>query len=487
MKYLLMFTNVFFISYFGFSQSAGISYSIPEKQWEEKYGNHRAIIKVDKPSDAVIIDFLWRRHDSSPEKRQMLIVNAETGERIKNIFRVNIDKEQCKLVFGPVDKAGIYYFYYLPYAPETKLYNSGEYLPVETAPDNLWVKNHQLAKVVLKYVNVNKATITEIQARTEFHSFYPMEVVATGEELKSYLKQHREDYLVFAEDRKFPVRMPDAIPLRWIQKLPNEDFYGKAQKNEYFALQLGIYASQKQLENIKLEFSDLVSKNGNRIAHDAFTCFNTDGVDIEGKPFTKRVDVKQGKVQPLWVGTDIPADAIPDIYEGFIVVKPENLKEQKVKIILTIENGLLADRGDGEPWRHSRLRWLNSTLGIDDEPVTPYTSLVVDNQKISCLGRFVQLNNFGFPDVINSWGNNILASSVKFTIEANNRIEVLSPGTFSYKKQKNGIVAWESTSENANITVICKGEMEFDGRLSYKCQVISKPIFIYRISVSSCR
>ena len=455
-------------------KSTTINYSVVKSPWEEGLGNHRAILKVDKPADAVHIDFLWRRHDSSPEKRQMLIINAETGEKIFNVFRVSIDNERCELVFGPVEKAGIYYFYYLPYTPETKQYNSGEYLPVENTPDSEWVKNHQLTEGSQKYVNVSKATITDIQARNEFHSFHPMEVVATGDELKSYLSHHVDEYLVFAEDRTFPIRMPDAIPLRWIQKQPGEDFYGKAQKNEYFAFQLGIYASQKRVENVKLEFSDLISKNGTRLSRDAFTCFNTDGVNIDGKPFTKRVDVKQGKVQPLWVGSDIPADAIPGVYEGFIIVKPQNQKEQKIKINLTIENSSLSDRGDGEPWRHSRLRWLNSTLGIDDEPVAPYTSLLVDQQKISCLGRSVQLNSFGFPDLINCWGNNILSSSVKFTIEAENRIVVLSPGTFSFNKQTNGIVAWESVAENDRLSVKCKGEMEFDGRLSYNCQVTSK-------------
>ena len=471
--------QILFILFLGIFTDYGlgqriIPYSVPADQWKEEFGNHRAIIEVNKPYDAVSIDFLWRRHDSSPEKRQMIIINAETGEKIKNIFRVKIDNERCELVFGPVVRTGLYYFYYLPYTPVTNQYHSGEYLPVENAPDSLWVLNHRLKEGPLKYRNVNKALITRIQARTEFHSFFPMEIIATGDELKSFLNQYTNDYLVFAEDRAFPIRMPDALPLRWIQKKPGEAFFGQAKKNEYYAFQLGIYASQKPVENVRLEFSELIGRSGNRISNGAFTCFNTDGVDINGKSFSKRLDVKQSKVQPLWVGIDIPANAVPDTYEGFIVVKPENLKEQKVKINLTIENDFLADRGDGEPWRHSRLRWLNSTLGIDDEPVAPYTSLVLDNQKISCLGRSVQLNNFGFPEVINSWGNSILASQVKFTIEINNRIETLNSGTFSYTKQKNGIVAWESTEENSNIMLICKGEMEFDGRLNYNCQVISK-------------
>jgi hypothetical protein len=363
----ILFFGIFFTDS-GLAQRI-IPYSVPPDQWKEEFGNHRAIIEVNRPHGAVSIDFLWRRHDSSPEKRRKIIVNAETGEKIKNIFRAKIDNEQCELVFGPVEKAGLYYFYYLPYTPVTNQYHSGEYLPVEGAPDSLWVIDHKLMQGPLKYKNVNKAPVIQIQARTEFHSFFPMEVIATRDELKVVLSQHANDYLVFAEDRAFPIRMPDAIPLRWIQKQRGEAFYGQAKKNEYYALQLGIYASQKPVENVRLEFSDLIGKSGNRISNSVFTCFNTDGADINGKSFSKRINVQPEKVQPLWVGTDIPADAFPDTYEGFIVIKPENLKEQKVKIVLIVENDILADRGDGELWRHSRLRWLNSTLGIDDEPV----------------------------------------------------------------------------------------------------------------------
>src|ERR1035437_8926211 len=134
MLFFLFFTLVLANS--GLGQKK-ISYSVPADQWEEEFGNHRAIIEVDKPSDAVSIDFLWRRHDSSPEKRRMLIINAETGGKIINIFRVRIDNERCELVFGPVDKPGLYNFYYLPYTPVTNQYHSGEYLPVENAPDSL--------------------------------------------------------------------------------------------------------------------------------------------------------------------------------------------------------------------------------------------------------------------------------------------------------------------------------------------------------------
>jgi len=456
-------------------QSGTIQYSVPKEPWPEYFGNHRGLINVEKASDAVFIDFLWRRHDASPEKHRMLIINAETGKEIKNIFRININNERCKLVFGPVEKKGLYYFYYLPAIPATiPRRPSREYMQVENPPDSLWLVKHQLYENTSRFRWVTKGNITGIQARTEFDSFYPMEVCATRNEVQNYLDQHKKEYFVFAEYRTSPIRMRDAIPLHWLQKLSEEDFRGKAKKNEYFTLQLGLFAAQKQMQNIRLDFSDLKDKNGNKISKYALTCFNTDGVDINGNHFNIRVDVTKGMVQTLWVGIDIPSDVSPGDYEGSIVVRSDNLKEQKVKIFLTIEDEYLADRGDGEPWRHSRLRWLNSTLGINNEPVAPYTSLVVKDHTISCLGRSVQFNNNGFPEKINCWGNNILASPIRFVIQVDNCQIIIPAGNFSYKFQMNGIVKWESKTESNDFTLLCDGEMEFDGRLNYKYEVIPK-------------
>lgn len=460
---------------FPFIKSQGQTYSVATDPWQEELGNHRAVLEIPKKSEAVSVDLLWRRHDLKPEDKRFLIIEASTGDTIQNVFRTEVNNERSQIVIGPVLNPGTYYFYYLPstYVPGRR-WGARGYAPIEDAPDSKWVEKHNLNKAPSKYKNVTKATVKEIQSRTEFDSFYPMEVVATDKELKSYLKQYNNDYLVFAEDRKLPIRMLDAIPLSWTEKVPGEDFAGKAKKNEYYALQLGIYASQKPISNIKLEYSDLKDNNGNTISKEAFTCFNTDGVDIDGNPFTLKVDVDKGKVQPLWVGIDVPAAITPGTYEGTITVKPENLKEQKIKIKLSIEDEYLADRGDGETWRHSRLRWLNSTLGIDDEPVAPYTALEVNNQEISILGRTVQLNDFGLPAIINSWDNNILSSPIKFVIQVNNEVEKFTMPKFSYKKTENGIVTWESVAENENFILICNGEMEFDGHLSYKCEVKSK-------------
>lgn len=457
------------------TKTNGQVYSVAPNPWPEEYGNHRAVLEISKASDAVLIDFLWRRHDRNPGDKRFLIIEAKTGDTIANIQRIEVDNERCKIVAGPMRNAGTYYFYYLPSTvAQNSHYGARGYASIEDHPNDQWVTNLKLEKGIHNNPNISKATIKEIQSRTEFDSFYPMEVIGTHAEVESFLNQHKSNYLVFPEDRMFPIRMLDALPLRWLQKPPSKEFTGTAKKNEYYAFQLGIYASQLSLENIRLEYSDLKDKNGNIISKDAFTCYNTDGVDIDGKPFTLKVNVEQGKIQPMWVGIDIPHNAKPGTYEGTVIIKPEKLEEQNIKVILEIENELLADRGDSETWRHSRLRWLNSRLGIDNEPVAPYTPLRVENRKISCLGRSIQLNDLGLPEVINSWGNEILASPIKFVIQVNNQVETFELPEFSYKLKENGLISWESAAENDNFKLICNGKMEFDGHLNFTYEIKSK-------------
>ena len=64
-----------------------------------------------------------------------------------------------------------------------------------------------------------------------------------------------------------------------------------------------------------------------------FTWSNTNGINTWGKPSTNVVIVEQGKVQPMWVGIDVPVNVIAGNYEGAITVKTGN-------------------SGDEETWRH---------------------------------------------------------------------------------------------------------------------------------------
>ena len=117
-----------------------------------------------------------------------------------------------------------------------------------------------------------------------------------------------------------------------------------------------------------------------------------------GKPFTKILNVRKGKVQPLWIGVDIARDIEPGTYTTNVVVRTRNAGEKQVSVTLDISGKVLEDRGDSETWRHSRLRWLNSTAGIDDKPVAPYDALQVrDANHLSLTGKEVAFDRSGLP------------------------------------------------------------------------------------------
>jgi hypothetical protein len=457
---------------FSCSHVAKPVFTVPESPWPESFGNHRAVLHVSKTGDAMMLDILWRRHDRNPAGKRFLIIDAKSGDTIDNVYRYQVDNERCRLAFGPVKKKGIYYFYYLPYeVQKTGGYFVKDYLKPEQKPAEGWLEAAHIKDS--DGTDFPKATVHEIQSRTSFDSFFPMEIVPTREEKLKLVEKFNSEYLLFPEGRENPIRMKDEIPLKWLQSGPSDNFSAKCCRNEYYAFQIGIFAAKKSIENIHVDFTQLKGKKG-EIPSTAITCFNTGGVDPYGKPFTKRINVTKGKVQPLWIGIDIPRDIIPGSYQGIVSIKPENAKALTVKIKLEINNKVLNDRGDGEPWRHSRLRWLNSTAGIDDEVVAPYTPLNLNGKSISCLGRSVRLNDQGLPDRIESWGNEILSEQLRFVVETNSGISSFKKPVFKFIKQKSGIVQWESKSENTDFNLICTGNMEFDGHLNFQCDLIPK-------------
>jgi hypothetical protein len=94
----------------------------------------------------------------------------------------------------------------------------------------------------------------------------------------------------------------------------------------------------------------------------------------------------QGRVQPLWCALDLGPDAARGRYTGTAEICADGQTPQRVELAFEIAGPALADRGDSEPARLSKLRWLDSTIAQDDEPVAPYTGVAVDGRTITLLG-----------------------------------------------------------------------------------------------------
>ena len=477
-------TEIFYLSYimkfrfgwiflllFSCSRDQEIEYTVAPVSWPEALGNHRAKIEIKEPAGAVYLHLSWRRHDSNPDNKKFIIIRDVSGDTIQNIFRVKVNQEECDLVFGPVSEPGDYSFYYLPFRPDPDhgFFRYG-YFPPEPAPDEDWLRNNGLTN--RDAINsLPRAKCREIQSRTAFDSFYPMEIIPTAEEKKRFLEKHSADYLVFPESREDPIRMRKEIPFKWIQKKPGGLFEGIALRNEYFAFQLGLYALKKDIENVMIRFSNL--KKGDRIIPaSVFTCYNTDGIDPYGNKFTMRSDVRKSRVQAYWIGVDIGENVMPGTYSGNLTVTPENAPETVIPFRLIIRDEVLADRGDGEPWRHSRIRWLNSTLGLDFDPVIPYTPVRYDGKNdFELMGKKISMTGQGMPASIQAWGSEILHRPINFTLYDPSGMVRFGQAAFKLINKTKGMIecSWELSS--TDIKVKNSVRIESDGYLNFRVKL----------------
>jgi hypothetical protein len=415
-----------------------VPYAVSKEPWADGLGNHRAVVRVEKKADAVLVRIPWRRRDHDPERKEIIVMDAASNQRVTNVARLRLDRFEGVLAFQSRTVPGEYFVYYLPYTPQPGYGNyNGDYLPPKETAASDWK-----ARLPENTVSMPRASVLRLEARTAFDSFYPMEVVATPEETQRLLGRSAAvpsrsskltpktvveppshapssaaaagdsapSYLLFPEDRRFPVRMTDELPLRWIKAGPAEEFGGDAQRNEFYVFQIGVWATRTNLQGIKVEFDGKIAQ--------WLTCFNTGGTNWDGQPFRKVVNVPQGKIQALWFGVDVPRDAKPGLRSARVTIRPTNAPPVSVELKLKVLPAELADRGDGDPWRLSRLRWLNSTLGSDDTVVAPFTPLEwLDRATIRYLGRDMSFDQFAAPRQITSAGQALLATPVSFEIQ----------------------------------------------------------------------
>lgn len=456
--------------------------------WPEERGNHRALIQVSERAEAVRVHLPWRRRDVDPEKKNIQIFDATTGKQIMNVVRAEVKREFGEVIFQPATAPRIYEVYYLPYVSRvgtTRSEGEGPYASDElgayTAPretaDPGWLKATGLEAKLLpagKWKTLPQAKVLEFQARSEFDRFDPMEVVATAKETAELLAKYPDRaYLLFPEDRKYPVRMEDDLPLRWIQNGPSLEFSGQAQPGEFYVFQIGVDAARRPIPNLTLTYGDLQSGKGESIPAAAFRCFNLGGTDWLGRPFKKTFLVEKGKIRPLWVGVQVPPRASGN-YQGTIRVQPEGLPEVAVKLRLNVSGPVLADAGDRDLWRLSRLRWLDSTLGIDDDVTPPYTALKAQGRAVSGLGRTVRFGQGGLPESIESNGREILSRPMGLTIDTSAGPVVWKPDTNRLLEAKPGFVVRESTATGGPFTLTTWSKMEFDGCINFRVVLSAK-------------
>ena len=314
----------------------------------------------------------------------------------------------------------------------------------------------------------------------------PVNNISTSAALAKYgpvIKNH--EFFLFHELRENPIKWFDSIPERKIKEVLNKkEFSLSAQPGEFYVFQLGLWALETDVEDVKIEFSDLKERNGKIIESSRMTCFNKGGTDIRGNAFTKRVNVPAGRVQALWMGIDLDNIA-KGRYKGSVSVLA-NGDRQEVPVILKVEGDVVPDHGYNEGSRLSRLNWLNSTIGIDDEVTKGYSPVKVDSNRITILGRTLTVAGNGLPESIVSFfdasnqslvekGEQVVSHPFRFIVEKENgEIVRLIPGKLTFRKQTPARIGWNVADTSVEFDLECTGAMEFDGYVNYNLKLISK-------------
>ncbi len=445
----------------------------------DSLGNQRVVVRVTAAAasaPAVRVRIPWRRRDLHPELKR-IIVRTAAGARVANAGVLSITRETGDIVFAPTAGPGDYYIYYLPYQGSVRSnYPKITYQAPDSTADPAWLAQVRNAAAV------SAAEAVEIQAVDSINRMDPMDVIATEAEAGAIRAAHPgAAFLLFPEDRTRAIRMTDDLPARWAGTGANGPVTGRALRGEFYAFQIGVWALEP-LDGVELRFAPL-RHGATMIPASAFSSFMTRGVDWQGHAFTRPVSVPAGKVQALWAGVMIPEAASPGEYSGTATVRAAGRGSVSIPVRLTVGPGRIARHGDDEPWRLSRLRWLDSRFRLDTTVVPPYTPVRVTGTTLGILGRAIRLAPTGLPAQITSFftpemtsvgarGRPILAAPIAFVAEDSSGRAVAWRGRgVTITRRLPGAALWTAASEAGALRMRARAQLDFDGNIEYAIAV----------------
>jgi len=261
-------------------------------------------------------------------------------------------------------------------------------------------------------------------------------------------------------DRSAPIRMSHHLPSLWAGKNVHDlqRFSGHAQPGEKFTFQVGV-ATGTDITVLTAEFSDLVSASAD-VSSSRLRCMNLQGIDFWSRPYQKNVTVQADTVLPLWMILEVPTDA-SGVYSGNVTLHTT----AGVKVLplqFTVSGPVLADRGDGDIWRGTRLAWLDSTLGNEDDVPPPFYPVSVSSNTVSLLDKVVSIGDDGLLGSVQVGGIEALAAPIRFEILIGGNV-VTIPTTRKMGETKNLTVAWEAAGSAHGVDIHVSGSLDATG------------------------
>jgi len=439
------------------------------------WGNHRALVVVEDPSvAAVMVTIPWRRRDAVPSARSVVVLDASTDQPVPNAVATRIENSSGDVIFQPNPGSSTYHVYYMPW------HSTGSYYPTITYPEMAPEPDATWAKAVHEATDLPRARTTHIQSVDEFHSFFPMEVIATPEEAIAFMEGAGPGWRLVAEHRDFPVRMRRFIPWHWTTRTDTDLLRSRVLRDESFTFQIVAIATDEELTDLEVSFDGFPDA-----WREALTCFNCGGINEEGEAFEKEIAVPAAILQPLWIGLRIPEDQPAGTVEGTVSVATASAGSRSVRVELEVLDARATDGGDNEPDLMTRLAWLDSTVGTDAEfIIDPFEAVAVEGHTLSILGRSVDLGPAGLPDQILSFftpeiglgdeGSPVLARPIDLQVTVAGRPEPFRPAEFEILQNGRGRAQWTAESRSDRFTMTVEGALEYDGMLDYRISLTAR-------------
>lgn len=446
-----------------------------------KPGSDRGLTLVEARSDPgltpVLVTIPWRRHDPNPASKAIVVVDAATNEPIRNAVALRVEPASGDVLFEPNPGSARYFVYYMPWQTGGGPYPAVTYPSSVIEPDPAWaatVRTRPAAEFA-------RARTTHLQSVDAFHSFFPMEIIATDAERARFMSAAPGGWRAVPEHRDYPIRMRRHVPKHWTDRPAPFAFRSRALRDEYFTFQVGLVAGAAPLADVRVSFERFPDT-----WRQSLTCFNCGGVDETGRAFTTSMSVDAGAVQPLWIGALVPRNERAGRVAGDVVITTANAGRQTVPVTIDVDAATATNHGFDEPELMGRLAWLNSTIGTDpDFIIQPFTAVGIggtDRRELSILGRRVILGASGLPDRLLSYytpdvtlGSTpapILARPLTLDITIGGARESLRPtGTFAPRQEARGRASWTTDSRSDRVRMTVSGALEYDGMLDYRIDV----------------
>lgn len=455
------------------------SHDLPSGEAGTSRGYHRAVVEIDSAASnapAVLAVVAWRRPDANPETKDVLVYDARDDRPVTDRITVQVTGDEGTVIFRPNPGSTTYHLYYLPYRTGGGFYPKVTWQPPAATADPSW------AASVGDVTAMPAARTVAVEWQEDFHTFFPMQVAATGRETQVLRETDGGPLVLFPEDRLRPIRMRDRLPFHWAANGPSDRFEGAARPGEAYTFQLGVWAAQDTLRDVRMTF-DGFALDGDALPAEALTCFSTGGIDEFGRPFTRRVDVPGGQVQPLWIGIDLPGK--PGTLRGTVTVSSGEVA-RTVEVAVRVGGPVAENRGFNEPENQTRLAWLNSTVGSDpDYVVPPYEPVAVEGGTARVLGRDMRLGAQGLPDAIESRftpemtsigdvAYPVLAAPIRFEAVVSGVPEDWTSEAFAPAPVARGRAEWAVASRSASFDLETRGAIEYDGMIEVQLALVAR-------------